>query len=528
MCFDEVIEDSGIGKMSWFIWQNMLRNPTFGFSQRNLRAQCEGRGIHDPQSGRFPEEESLEWKKEMELNAGIITYLARSVTLRMATSIMVAFLAHGCTSNRPHHFNHISHENAAALDSVVIKDYVICQFQPQRVLRQWFEVDADSVMSHFMFTLARRHKVHRDPTGINRCDSITAYDNPYMDFTRMNLDWIRSMSGDEKGVVYLIPIIYIKHSGNSRLDPAEILRKPLSTTLNISIFGIVDREVLYFRSAYSWESDELFFGFPQVDEALWHRVVGEAIQDFEPGKLAGIPPWQPKRKQQRARPQTPSKEETPQHASGIEALDWPHLLGHLIALPQDDNLSWAVRPWPDGIYFSYTSFLNRSPDLKHPLQRKFSSFERKYEHGDSDYRFSTDIRGLSNSAINSSPRIIVHHGNIYVNTWRLRLGNGYARSLTRGHFLVFSVNEQAPFIRFYRLTAGHDINTDPVLESSLFVLSLRTGNAKSFTRQYVEARLEESPGLLAQFKSEPAVTDSVLVHHIELFNRSLEMPLNGE
>lgn len=465
-------------------------------------------------------------KEETEMNAGIIKYLNHRVVCRMVASALIALSAHGCITNRSHHFNHISPEAATALDSVVIRDYVVCRLQPERFLRQWFEVDADSVMSHFMFTMARRHKVHHDPEGINRCDSVTAYDNPYMDFTRMNLDWIRSMSGDEKGVVYLIPIIYITHSGNSRVNPAEILRKTLSTALIISIFGVIDKEVRYFRSAYSWKSDELFFEFPQVDEALWHRVVGEAIQDFEPGKLGGIPPWQPKRKQKRTRPQIPSKEEIPQHASGIETMNWPHLLGHLIALPQNDNSSRAVLPCPDGIYFSYTSFINQSPDMKHPMQQQFSSFDRKYEHGDSDYRFITDIKGLSNSTINSSPRIIVHHGIAYINTWKLGLANGYARSLTRGRFLVFSVNEQAPFGSLTRLKAGFDLKTDPVIESSLFVLSLRTGNARPFTRQYVEDRLEESPYLLASLKAEPEVTDSVLVHYIELFNRLLEDSVN--
>jgi hypothetical protein len=187
--------------------------------------------------------------------------------------------------------------------------------------------------------------------------------------------------------------------------------------------------------------------------------------------------------------------------------------------------------WPDGLYFEFDSFLSRSPDVQHPIQLRFSSPRSISDDGASPYRFSADAKGMSNYKLNVRPWVIVHDGEVYVNTSKMELGNGFSRSLTRGHFLIFPVNTSntdavsAGGAALLLLT-GFGPGRNRTLEATHFVLSLRTGNSRLFTRQYVEDRLEESPSLLASFKAEPAVTDSVLVHYIELFNRSLEDSVN--
>ena len=184
-------------------------------------------------------------------------------------------------------------------------------------------------------------------------------------------------------------------------------------------------------------------------------------------------------------------------------------------------------PWPDGIYFEQVQFLNRTPDLTSPVDLTENSLNNLIKYGCSQYVFKSKGDGISNYRLNMKPRIIVHNGEVYVNTLKMELGEGYAKCLTKGHFLVFPANTSntdaisaggAAMLLLTGVGPGRTVR----LEFSLFVLSLRTGNHRPFTKEYVKERLNEHNELLEAFIVEPNVNDSVLIHYMDALNRSLE------
>jgi hypothetical protein len=221
--------------------------------------------------------------------------------LRLGAVSVLFFL--GCSSNRPHHFNRIERDCTCRTDSVVIRDFTVCDIDvyPLRVSRR--AVDADSLFSHFLSTVRSTHEVYFDTIGHNHCDSSFFHANWRLRYRKFDRQRIRSMAGDESGVLFLVPIIHTTYSVRSGVAVSAAggagTWGSQSRFLDVNIFAFCNGMPVYYRSGY-WSNFGDWPGeMPKVDEALWQRVVGEVMQDFTPGRLPGAEPWQGRKRKRK-------------------------------------------------------------------------------------------------------------------------------------------------------------------------------------------------------------------------------------
>jgi hypothetical protein len=193
----------------------------------------------------------------------------------------------------------------------------------------------------------------------------------------------------------------------------------------------------------------------------------------------------------------------------------------------------AAQPatWPDGIYLEHEQFLKRTPDLTSSLDLVEIQFRKLLEKGCSPYVFKSNGDGISNYRLSVRPRVVVHNGEVYVNTLKMELGEGYSKCLTKGSFLVFPANitnSDAVSVggAAMLLLTGVGPGRTATLQFALFVLSLRTGNHRLFTKDYLRERLSENKELFDEFMIEQNVNDSILIHYMDAFNRSLEASMS--
>ncbi len=205
----------------------------------------------------------------------------------------------------------------------------------------------------------------------------------------------------------------------------------------------------------------------------------------------------------------------------------------LMFIGHQTDCSGQEQIWPDGIYFEYEQFIRRSPELVHDIELIENDLRKLADNGASQYRFKSKSDGFSSYRLNLRPVIIVHQGEVYLNTLKLELGEGFSKCLTKGHFLVFPVNTSntdaiSPGGAALLLLAGVGPGRRVTLQFTLFVLSLRTGNPRRLKQEYVRERLSENQKLLDEFLNETIVNDSILVNYVDRFNRSLEVSITGE
>lgn len=160
---------------------------------------------------------------------------------------------------------------------------------------------------------------------------------------------------------------------------------------------------------------------------------------------------------------------------------------------------------------------NRTPDLikvRHDVNgRKFS--------GVKEYGFSFD-EGDRCGPISKSAFIVVASGELYISAFKLGRGQGHAKCLTQGNFLVIEVDTTdytgTLWVEMGFTWADADISP----EFPLSVYSLKTDNLRILSSDYVQERLKEYPELLAEYKAETTVLslipDEVFIRYLQRIN----------
>jgi hypothetical protein len=184
-------------------------------------------------------------------------------------------------------------------DVVHVGDYVVCYFN--RVLFPgpiFWEVDADSVMQHFMAALSKTQAAYLDNGAKNLCDSSFFFRNPYLRYKHFDLERIASVATHKSEVITIVPVIHLQYSNNIVAIPGGMASGGHYVVyLNINIFAFCNGKMKYYRSHYkgTYTDDDI----PVVSDSTWQRVVGEVMQDFIPGRLPGAEPWQGRKRKRR-------------------------------------------------------------------------------------------------------------------------------------------------------------------------------------------------------------------------------------
>jgi hypothetical protein len=207
-------------------------------------------------------------------------------------------------------------------------------------------------------------------------------------------------------------------------------------------------------------------------------------------------------------------------------------LNFLVLLLMPAMCSGQRISFPRGIYFSHESLLDGVPDRTDTLQVIRRSDGDLAWMGGNDYKFDSNNSDLKWRHIHQKVLAYVHNDSIFLNGKKMELEPAFCLGLTKGMYLAFySVEKNGGAAAAGVLggaiggaiaAAASQSNGD--VRGALYVLSLKTGNAKRLGTIYTTARLEEnSPELLGEFKKElHPDSHETLIKYINRLNEVLD------
>ena len=187
--------------------------------------------------------------------------------------------------------------------------------------------------------------------------------------------------------------------------------------------------------------------------------------------------------------------------------------------------------WPDGVYYTVDEFKAKTPRAR-PVIGQIERTENDIKWGGgSGYFFYSDDDEIKDRHINRDVMFVVFKSKVYLNTRIIERGKGYAECLTQGTFLVMEFNTtdataaNTAGVLFGAIGAAIAVAATPV-EFTLYVHSLRTGNSRFLTREYLEARMADHPDLLKQWNDDVLGYDVpskyLMIKYINLLNERLD------
>ena len=181
--------------------------------------------------------------------------------------------------------------------------------------------------------------------------------------------------------------------------------------------------------------------------------------------------------------------------------------------------------FPDGVYLNLEQLKNQTPAYNVNLKIIQKTSSDKFWNGGNDYYFESNIDSIDKDYIRLEIFAYVKNDSIFINCRNYKLGNDYSHTLTKGNFLAFKTilmkdksGNAALFLGVAGAIIDHEKNKTK--DRQIFTLSLRTGNAKPLTKDYLLHILNENQNLLDQFNSEiDHKSDSVLLNYIDHLNQ---------
>jgi len=185
------------------------------------------------------------------------------------------------------------------------------------------------------------------------------------------------------------------------------------------------------------------------------------------------------------------------------------------------NVTFAqiIPEFPDGIYYSHEELKNKTPGSTTKLQIIKRTGGDIVWAGGNDYKLVSLNDSIKPRFIRTKVYAYATNDSIFLNCNFHGLQQMFALCLTRGNFLAFKACMSNGDASGYAVLGGALLAASLSNIRYLYVLSLRTGNAKKLDANYVSTRLEENKILQAQFEAEPdKKSDAVLLKYIDLLN----------
>jgi hypothetical protein len=177
--------------------------------------------------------------------------------------------------------------------------------------------------------------------------------------------------------------------------------------------------------------------------------------------------------------------------------------------------------FPNGVYLTHEHFKNRTPSFNTDLNTIIRSSGDVFLNGGNAYKFESKNDSLDKDFIKKEIYAYVKNDSVFINCKHHKLQSWYSLALTNGNFVVFySAVSTGRMIRNSTLGMGGAIGG--ALSNGNYayhVLSLRTGNARELSKDYIKGRLKEYPDLLEEFELEKKKnTIEVLLKYIDKLN----------
>jgi hypothetical protein len=180
-----------------------------------------------------------------------------------------------------------------------------------------------------------------------------------------------------------------------------------------------------------------------------------------------------------------------------------------------------VNKFPDGVYLTWEQLKNQKPAYNADLRPVERSGVNTLTNDRNDYYFESDIDSINKKYIKKKIYAYAKNNSVYLNCINYNLGSGYALALTCGGFLAFKASPTDDKIAGSTFIGGTAAGEKAYEKRVLYVLSLRTGNVRLLTKEYLEARLKEIPEFEKQYNQEnekDKESQAVLLKYIALLD----------
>jgi hypothetical protein len=184
--------------------------------------------------------------------------------------------------------------------------------------------------------------------------------------------------------------------------------------------------------------------------------------------------------------------------------------------------------FPDGVYMSIEQLKSGTPEFNADFEVIRRTQGDIGFNGGNDYEIKSKIDTLGKIFIKKKMYAYVKSDSVFLNCIFHEHGTWYALAITKGNYIVFKgamSNKE-----FNDATIGSSVlfgaigggiaGASAAKKRFLYVFSLRTGNVKPLTKNYVAGRLKDnSPELVEQYNAEPEPElEATLVKYIEKLN----------
>ena len=189
------------------------------------------------------------------------------------------------------------------------------------------------------------------------------------------------------------------------------------------------------------------------------------------------------------------------------------------------NSHAQIKKFPNGIYLNAEQLKNATPEFDADLHVVQRTSGGKMLVGGNDYKLESDVDSLNRKYIRKTIFAYVRKDSIFLNCLDYKLGGGYALTLTKGNFLAFrselTDSKAVPLAVFGGAVGGAIAGSS----QSLYVLSLRTGNVRLLSKEYLIERLKENQMLLDQYNKIPKKqkeAEEILLKYISSLNEEIK------
>ena len=193
------------------------------------------------------------------------------------------------------------------------------------------------------------------------------------------------------------------------------------------------------------------------------------------------------------------------------------LIAFIISLFVFSGTMAQMNKFPNGIYLSLEQLKNQTPvyDVNLEIIKRFSGDIAMI--GGNDYKLESPNDSIEKKYIKKTIYAYVKGDSILLNCFPHKLQIWYARALTSGNFLVFKAcmtNKEATGVAIFGGVIGGAIASG---KRYLNVLSLRTGNVRELTKEYLIERLKDKQDLLDQYNLENENDlEEVMIRYVQL------------
>lgn len=197
------------------------------------------------------------------------------------------------------------------------------------------------------------------------------------------------------------------------------------------------------------------------------------------------------------------------------------ILGILIS--QFTYSQQSIPTFPNGVYSSIEQLKNRKPEYQIDFLVKQLDSSSK-----SDFLIFSKVDSIKPRHISKNVLAYSKNDSLFININKLKITDKkfFSLVLTKGNFLAFKapVSSDAVIVAslFGGIVGGLIASAVTADIRHLYVLSLRTGNTRALTYEYMQERLKDYPSMLTEYNNTPNNrTETVLIDYINKLNKIL-------